>query len=411
MEDLVSARRRSRQAGMTIVEVLIALILASIVAIGVISFFTGQRTIYDSHSHIAEAELNGQTALEMIARVVRDSGMGFVECSAWCGSTTVSNNGTSTTVAFGPGVITPVVLGSSAAPPDVGLRVGTGNVLSRLPPLWVRNSTSTTASDTLYVAYGVGGTGAFVDAPLTSTVATVSDPVMVPAATIPAFQANDYILLIDTTVGPGGSTGCVPDHGCTLFQITSISGNTLVHAANFINPGSNVTGLIPQIPYPPPQMPTQGYVATYQPAPGVRNIGQLKVLVFDIPSEAGPPTLRMTSLESSGWVTTPLAVGIEDLQIAVGCDINGNGIIDEGTDATARKTDEWYVNTASDSAIACPRPEAVRITVAARSVEPDSVLMEVTSNMRPAIEDRIAGTPDQFRHRIYQTVVYPRNSR
>ena len=57
----------------------------------------------------------------------------------------------------------------------------------------------------------------------------------------------------------------------------------------------------------------------------------------------------------------------------------------------------------------CNRPDAVRITLIARSITADTLLSAVTANAKPAIEDGVAGTPDRFRHRVVTTTVFLRN--
>ena len=52
----------------------------------------------------------------------------------------------------------------------------------------------------------------------------------------------------------------------------------------------------------------------------------------------------------------------------------------------------------------------MRITLVARSLTADSLLTDVTSNVKPASEDGAAATgPDTFRYRTITATVYPRN--
>jgi hypothetical protein len=85
-------------------------------------------------------------------------------------------------------------------------------------------------------------------------------------------------------------------------------------------------------------------------------------------------------------------------------------VLTEGTDAASKTQDEWTFNAAGDAVPAnCARPQAVRLTLMARSTEPDDVLADVTGNAKAAAEDGAAGTKDNYRHRILTTVVHPRN--
>jgi len=107
-------------------------------------------------------------------------------------------------------------------------------------------------------------------------------------------------------------------------------------------------------------------------------------------------------------------IGIEDLQIAYACDIqpstDGDGVFTEGTDSTTKKADEWTYNVGGDVPPAgCNRPQAVRITIVARSTEVDTTLAGLATNRKPATEDGVAGAIDAYRHRVLTTTVYPRN--
>ena len=126
----------------------------------------------------------------------------------------------------------------------------------------------------------------------------------------------------------------------------------------------------------------------------------------------------MTRLDGLAGPATPqvLADGIEDLQIAYACDLTPvapdgpDGVMSEGNDAASRLGDEWTYNVAGDvPPAACVRPQAVRLTLIARTVDGDDNLAGATNNMKPAAEDGVAGTKDNFRHRVLTTMVSPRN--
>ena len=68
------------------------------------------------------------------------------------------------------------------------------------------------------------------------------------------------------------------------------------------------------------------------------------------------------------------------------------------------------LNTAGDVIPAnCNRPDAIRITLVARSITADTLLSGVAANAKPAVEDGVAGAPDSFRHRVVTTTVFLRN--
>jgi prepilin-type N-terminal cleavage/methylation domain-containing protein len=100
-----------------------------------------------------------------------------------------------------------------------------------------------------------------------------------------------------------------------------------------------------------------------------------------------------------------VAEGIEDLQIAIGVDRNGNGRIDDDA-AAAGDDDDWVFNHPDDTLPALPY-RAIRLTVIARSI--DDTTTKPTSQ-RPGAEDREgAATRDVFRRRVLSTTVELRN--
>jgi hypothetical protein len=55
------------------------------------------------------------------------------------------------------------------------------------------------------------------------------------------------------------------------------------------------------------------------------------------------------------------------------------------------------------------RPQAVRLTIIARTTVGDENLANLAANAKPAVEDGVAGARDNFRHRVLTTIVSPRN--
>ena len=88
-----------------------------------------------------------------------------------------------------------------------------------------------------------------------------------------------------------------------------------------------------------------------------------------------------------------IAENIEDLQIAYACDINSDGVYEEGTTTTEMQSDEWAYNVAGDTIPDCDGNNAsielVRVTLIARSASADS---RHSIGARPGAEDRAAGT-------------------
>jgi hypothetical protein len=117
---------------------------------------------------------------------------------------------------------------------------------------------------------------------------------------------------------------------------------------------------------------------------------------------AGVPNLMMDPDGDGPAEPELLAEGVEDLQIAIGVDLDGDGVVtDLGDD-----TDEWFYNAPGDAA---PPPitaggwRALRVTVTARD------LRQRGDSARPATEDRGAGPQDSFRRRTLRTQIQIRN--
>ena len=377
-----------RAAGLTLVELMITLVVGGLVSAAAFTFFVGQRRVYSTQAKILDIQQNLWGAMDALTRFVRSAGNGMVGC-----------------VHVGdppPG---------SATAPLTGLRIyqnGPPATVSRLAPLWILNGPGG-APDKITIAFG-SGFGTFVDSQLGASVATATDTIATPAGQGAIFRAGDFAVLLDATSAPQGPP--VGDRGCTLFQVTSADSVTgiLGHAGTSSwNPTLNAAGYIPFL-----------YAGGPSGAAGLRNIGTLNWVEFSVDSTgapATPPRLVMRRLDgiTGSTAAVTMAEGIEDLQVAYACDTdppapNGDGIFSEGTDAASMKTDEWIYNVAGDvPSTACNRPTAIRITLLARSHDPDTLLAGVATNAKPAVEDGVAGTPDSFRHRALTTTVFPRN--
>jgi len=114
----------------------------------------------------------------------------------------------------------------------------------------------------------------------------------------------------------------------------------------------------------------------------------------------------------------PIAEGIEDLEIAVGVDADGNGILNKTgsttvfEDTSAAGADEWQGNVNGeipDNSVFVPAGpvRAVRISLVARSTIAYS---GVNTYKLGAVEDRPAnGAVDNFRRRTLSTIIEIRN--
>jgi prepilin-type N-terminal cleavage/methylation domain-containing protein len=388
-------RRPPRDAGLTLIELMITIIVASLVAASTFVFFVGQQRIYDTQTKLLNVQQNVTAAMELITRYVRASGTGMLGCVR--PDTDGAGPDTGDAVPVGPA--TPLT-----AAPAAGLRAYLNGVgVVRVPPLWITNGTAG-APDTLTVAFGNGSFGNWFDTELAATMVkdTNTGALLTPAGLTSTFRTGEFALLMDVGQTILRATPFYADRGCTLFQITGIdaASNQLLHdATSKWNPAGNVANLVPF-----------DYVGGASPTPSaIRNFGTLTWVRFAIrPGTANTaPALTLERLDL-GTAPEVLSDGIEDLQVAYACD----NAPDDGElpDGPNKLTDEWVLNVAADPIpAACNRPDALRITLVARSITADTLLSGVAANAKPAIEDGAAGAPDTFRHRVVTTTVFLRN--
>jgi prepilin-type N-terminal cleavage/methylation domain-containing protein len=379
------ARRPDR--GLTLVEVLVTITIASFITAATFAFFAGQQRIYDTQSKVLNVQQNLWSSMDTVTRYLRLAGKGMLGCVR------------PDSDAAGPDTGDPPCGGATA--PQTGLRAyraGTGFL--RIAPLWIKNGAAG-APDTLTVAYGLNASGNFTDATLANDIPAGRNtlPVNVLVNETLGFRAGEFMMLIERSQANG-------DRGCTLFQVTgtTVATNTILKdsTGSSWNPTADVANMVPF-----------SYIGGASPTGGVRNFGELTWVQFAIDSTgSAPPRLTMNRLDGTRGPEV-LAEGIEDMQIAYACDVAGgapDGNLDEGTDPATRRTDEWTYNESGDvEPVGCTRPDAIRITLIARSLSPDTTLSMALGNAKPAAEDGVAGAVDQFRHRLATMAIYPRN--
>jgi prepilin-type N-terminal cleavage/methylation domain-containing protein len=133
-----------------------------------------------------------------------------------------------------------------------------------------------------------------------------------------------------------------------------------------------------------------------------------RVARYYIDESTGVSYLMMDPDGAGPLTGVPLAEGIEDLQIAIGVDVDGDGEIRSG--GTAPDDDEWYYNVAGDSApppITGGRWRTVRVTVVGREL---TAAGRGAISTRPRVEDRAAATAaDAYRRRTLTAVIEIRN--
>jgi len=143
-----------------------------------------------------------------------------------------------------------------------------------------------------------------------------------------------------------------------------------------------------------PTFPTGGYAA------GAIVIKAKRVRYFVDSTGAatdGTPALMIDPDAGGPLAAEPIAAGVEDLQIAVGTDVDGDGAI---------SATEWAFSSGIGALTGSLR--AVRITLVARADR--ELVGGAATFLRPAAEDHpVASTPDRFRRRALTSTIELRN--
>ena len=390
-----SAAPRNREAGLTLIELMISMFLAVLLTGGLFYMMSGQQKTYNQQLSTMAAQENLWGAMEFLSGEVRRAGYGFGGCPP------------DSTLGYDAPVVKMLDGSTSGTAPNVKV--------SQLISLDVDNNSNLFSgaidgTDSLTLSYAVDDTAGA----LTGVRTTEAEP-----------NATQAYL----TVNHAGSITkddlvVIWQHGstkhCLLVQITgppagAIGAWTLPYASgNIYNPPAPSHTLL---------FPVAG---GYLPGTLVMRVGDTSdqlVHYFAIDDGKGkrPPRLVTWSTANKSDMQV-VADGIEDMQIAWACDVDGNGLLAEGSTATEKADitkDEWAYNTINDNLPDCATQgnpiRAVRITLVGRTTGP----MTSRDGFRPASEDHAAGTPAQdlastgqigtFGRATLTSVIKPRN--
>ncbi|RMH40619.1 MAG: prepilin-type N-terminal cleavage/methylation domain-containing protein [Deltaproteobacteria bacterium] len=323
-------------AGLTLVELMVALVVSSLVIGAALSVGLTMMRSFRDHGTMVSVQRAARVSMDFLADAVRNSN---------------------------PGVLT-------------GMFEDLIGCSGQVPGISVTNRTN--APDEISLVYASGGifTSSRSTYSPTSTGLTVLDAEEVAGQD---FFPGDYIVITNLDVG-------------TIVRVADVQASGSEWQLGTIQPSSCGAVSFPGPGFEPGSLVIRGRFARFF----VQNdagTGNIPMLMMD-PDGPGPATAE------------PVADGIEDLQIAVAVDANGDGTITEV--GIAPNDDEWYYNIAGDmDPPGGIPPRAVRLTLIARSVSETS---NVASFTRPAAEDRAASTvPDPYRRRVLTTTVELRN--
>lgn len=205
------SRRRASQRGVSLVELMIAMVLGLIVAGAAIAMFATNRATYAASENLGRIQEAGRTAFELMSRDVREAGGN--PCDA---NLTLTNGLNSPTGNWWKNWNNGLLgYNGTTAFPDVAFGTSTGSRVS--------------GTEAIEVKYGELPTTVNVTANLTD--ANLNQPIAV--RTVTGLTTNDLLIACDY-------------RGATIFQATSFSGNTILHASGAGTGGSpgNASGTL-----------------------------------------------------------------------------------------------------------------------------------------------------------------------
>lgn len=222
---------RARQGGMTLLELMVALLLGMLLSLAMFSVMTSAEGRRRTLTSVNDTQQAGNYALQLMEQAVRNAGSGFTQaapyafgCKLYAYQSSQSN----------PQIL-PTYNATALPAPFADTSTGTAGVFRLAPVLILPNQTtpgvSGQKSDVLVVMGGAEGIG---ETPTTfSSFATAA--LLNLSNTVP-FAANDIVLVAQTE--PDASTGGVAD--CLIEQVANLTSKTLRLAGLYHVAGSQL---------------------------------------------------------------------------------------------------------------------------------------------------------------------------
>ncbi|HUS64956.1 MAG TPA: PilW family protein [Kofleriaceae bacterium] len=339
-----AARARGRrQAGMTLVELMIAMVILGIVIAAAFQVAFTMMNGYRDHRRAMAVERSARGAMMFLTDAIRNISPGVQKANI------TDVVGCSTLKAL-------EVINASDAPDELKMVYASGGVVTSL------REAITEDTDALTVLDGS------------------------------AFKDGDHVLVIDTMVAD------TPD--LAKGHIFKIEGDPVDNGDDWTLPlgesaDDRCGGTVPAFTYPEQQIVIRAQLAR-----------------FYLSGDETVPTLMMDRDGDGPDEGEPVAEGIEDMQIAVGIDLDADGTV-EGADLGDDGDDnEWVYDHEDDSQLVAAdimtTPyRALRITLTARSI---GEVTQVALSVRPPAEDRPAGDAnDIYKRRSLSTTIDIRN--
>ena len=268
--DYVMELRMLRERGFTLIELMIAIVISSVIVVAGYTALTTTQRATISNERAVGTQQNIRVAMELLARDIKQAGFGMpVAPNTPVGGTAGNCAPGGTAAAIRPldnNSAVPLTAVNDTGADTISLVVPRTNSTNGAVPGWVLASAAPS-----------GGAGSFTTITLTSTA-------------------------INEMVAEGmlnGSGAYISLGGVVTVPVTSSSGATITLGTPTYAPINFPAG-------------TQVYLlqcVTYQVTTGAANCGS-----------AGPCLTRTVDSGTAPTTTTPLVDGVEDLQFAYGCD-------------------------------------------------------------------------------------------
>jgi len=361
------------QAGLTLIEVLVVVVLTGILSVGLYAMTAGQSRTYSGQLTSLGTQQNVWGAMEYLQRQIRMAGYGFGGCPSgvvkvWDGVGALTNSLASGFQGFNSCQL-------------YNYSVTNGGLL---PP----NAAACNADGV--DSFAVGYSTKMMSGQLSSVRLGDGNCCHKSGWNCKAFDGSNMYLSSCSSV-KNGDLMVLWEPGltnvCTMIQATADC--KAKDGKVNINPGTGIN--------PPPGKRETSFPPYDACTTQVINLGSMQdALKFSIDNNsavgAGVPRLVQWRAANRADLEV-IADGIEDMQLSWACDVNNNNILEEGTSPLLRQTDEWANNATPDTdPCVGGTVKAVRLTLVGRAASAET---GNNTGFRPGGEDRVAGTTAQ----------------
>ena len=356
--------KQQRNKGLTLIEIMIALVISSILMLGVMGLFIGNKRIYREQNAMGRLQENARFAMDMMVRDIRKAGYaGCADDIAGVNNTLV-NGGTETNLVNFKNIIEGSENGATNWLPSAS-NERTGSMLAGSDAITLRYFepiSNITVSGTM----ANGNTGTAI--PVTCTPDCASN------ATV-----TENLAISDCGVAD-------------IFSVTAVNTNSLEHTGGALSKGYDTTAQVSRY------VTTRYYIANGANDKSGNPIPTLFRYAFDQDKEDWD-----TDTNKLEYIAQPQALieGIENLQILYGVDNNNDAIANSYVNASGVAAAGGWDNVVS-----------VRLAILARTVNPDASAEPDTNGYNLLGTDvYTTGAPpnDKYRRRIFSSTVQIRN--